>query len=198
MHKYLYLFFFINIINQQSVFAQVINDYGYGSVIGGEKSVGSIGAKSLIGSNEQGIRVVLIRSQSQGISSLRGGGNSGGGVQIFEVPKDTDFLELLVFYAGIDPRGIHQNNVKLLRVKSTGTKPYNSMDIHRYWTKYNFKNEYDLGGPFELLRPGDIVIVEGRGLFNRPFFDPLTDINFLLTLPTLILSVLSLYNTLIR
>ncbi len=191
-------------------------DYGYGSVIGGSDE-SRYGGRSFLRDNEEGMRITLIRSTPPGrIGSGRmlggggsgtdgvqfGGGGSGGGgsssapsgnVDIYEVPTDTDYLELLVFYAGLDPRRIRQSQIRILRVDSTGAPPFYSEEIHRSWTSHNFREEYRQGGPFETLEPGDIVIVEGRGILNRPFFDPIADINFLITVPTLVLSFVSIY-----
>ncbi len=195
---------------QQKSYAQG-QDYGYGSVIGGSNDSG-YGGRSFLRDNEEGMRITLIRSTppgriggsrllgSSGDTGIRIGGTGtsgssgpGGNVQIYEVPVDTDYLELLVFYARLDPRRIRQSRIRILRVDSTGAPPYYSEEIHRSWTSHNFREEYRQGGPFETLEPGDIVIVEGRGLFNRPFFDPISDINFLITLPTLVLSFVSIY-----
>jgi hypothetical protein len=189
------LFVLILLFNSLSI-AQ--SNYGYGTVIGGQdKSSNSVQSQSMLMDNEQGVRVVLVRSNGGGLRLNQMGGQQGatGGVRILDVPKDTDYLELIMFYANIDPRSIRKNKIKILRVASTGAAPYFSKDIQRYWTTYNFETEYERGGPFELVRPGDIIIIEARGLFNRPIFDPLTDITFLLTLPTILLSVLSVYNT---
>lgn len=180
------------------------SNYGYGSVIGGQKTKVSAGnARSLLDDNEEGVRVILIQTRGGGLAGLgriggggaMAGGAMGGGVQIMDVPKDTDYLELLVFYANIDPRGIRKDKFKILRVASTGKAPYLSKDLQRYWTTYNFKKEYERGGPFELVRPYDIIIIEPRGILNREFFDPITDITFLLTLPTIVFSFISVYNT---
>lgn len=197
MHRVLLLLSSILLVTGLSEgHAQSFDSYGFGSVIGGDERESGLSAQNFLEDNEQGMRVVLVRSQSSGIGSLRGGGaQRGGGVQIFDIPKDTDYLELIMFYAKMDPRSIHKKKIKILRVKATGDKPYLSENTYRYWTSHNFEEEYERGGPFETLKPGDIVIIEGRGIFNRPFFDPLTDINFLLTLPTLVLSFISLYNT---
>gem|GEM_PF-6862326 len=195
MHRStLFLVILSILISTDFIQAQSFDSYGFGSVIGGDTRKSGLNATSFLEDNEQGIRVVLVRSQSSGVGSLRGS-RGGGGIQIYDIPKDTDYLELIMFYAKMDPRSIHKKKIKILRVKSTGDKPYLSENTYRYWTSHNFEEEYERGGPFETLRPGDIVIIEGRGIFNRPFFDPLTDINFLLTLPTLVLSFLSLYNT---
>lgn len=182
----------------QNSFVWSQSNYGYGTVIGGQdKTSNATQAQSMLMDNEEGVRVVLVRSSGGGLRLNQIGGQqgAGGGVRILDVPKDTDYLELIMFYANIDPRSIRKDKIKILRVASTGTAPYFSKDIQRYWTSYNFEDQYERGGPFELVRPGDIIIIEGRGLFNRPFFDPLTDITFLLTLPTLLLSILSVYNT---
>lgn len=171
------------------------NDYTYGTVIGGEKSGQNV--QSFLDTNEEGVRITLINSA--GSSTRSQGGNQGGrGVQIYNVPKDTDYLELLVFIAGINPRYIRQNKIKILRIDSTGGPPYLSKNIHRYWTTYDFDDEYDEGGPFTRVQPGDIIIVQGRGLINRPFFDPISDIRFLLSLSSLALSAISVYNILNR
>lgn len=171
-------------------------NYGYGTVIGGQQTNEKSLSTNLLNNNEQGIRVVLIRSTGSGISGMRTG--TGGAVRTFDVPIDTDYLELIMFYANIDPRSIRKDEFQILRVASTGASSYLSKDIQRYWTTYNFEKQYDRGGPFDLVRAGDIIVIQGRGLFNRPIFDPLTDVTFLLTLPTVVLSVISLYNTFIK
>lgn len=167
-------------------------DYGYGTVIGGERSKYS--ANSFLATHDEGMRITVIQSRGSARGSTgSGGGQVGGGVQIYEVPRDTDFLELLVFYSRLDPRQIRQRKIRILRLEETGPPPFYSKDVHRYWTEYNFREEYRDGGPFTVLEPGDIIIVEGRGIFNRRVFDPLADINFLLGLPTVALSIISLY-----
>ena len=173
-----------------SAFAQQ-DDYTYGTVIGGEKETQNV--QSFLDTNEEGIRVTLINSARRSTRS-QGGGGSNRGVQIYNVPKDTDYLELLVFKAGINPRYIRQNKIKILRIDSTGAPPYRSEHIERYWTTHDFSEEYEEGGPFSLVQPGDIIIVQGRGLINRPFFDPISDIRFLLSLSSLALSAISVYN----
>ena len=156
-------------------------------------------ATSFVQENEEGVRVVFIQSRGSGFGiNNNGGGGGGGGVKILEVPKDTDYLELIMFYSGIDPRGLRKDKIKILRVASTGQNPYLSKNTQRYWTSYNFGEQYDRGGPFDLVRPYDIIIVQQRGLFNREIFDPITDINFLLTLPTFIFSIVTVYNTFIH
>lgn len=163
--------------------------YGYGTVIGGERST-RYSASTYLAPQEEGMRIVLIRSRG---SARGGGGGLGGAVQIYEVPRDTDFLELLVFYGRMDPRHIRQGKIRILRIEETGPPPFLSESIHRYWTEYSFRQEYRNGGPFTLLEPGDIIIVEGRGLFNRRIFDPISDINFILGLPALYFSIVSFY-----
>ena len=93
---------------------------------------------------------------------------------------------------------VRKDKFKILRVASTGQDPYLSKNIQRYWTSYNFGEQYNRGGPFDLVRPYDIIIVQQRGLFNREFFDPMTDITFLLTLPTFVYSIITVYNTFIK
>lgn len=204
----------MSLIKHQELHAQG-QQYDYGTVIGGADE-SRYGGRSFLRDNEEGMRITLIRSTPPGRiggSRMLGGGSRSGGdfqiggtggggggasgpsgnVDIYEVPVDTDYLELLVFYAGLDPRRIRQSRIRVLRVDSTGAPPYYSEEIHRSWTSHNFREEYRQGGPFETLEPGDIVIVEGRGILNRPFFDPIADINFLITLPTLVLSFVSIY-----
>lgn len=192
MRKYLLLFGLVFVSIQ--AFSQT--NYGYGTVIGGQQTNEKSTSSNMLNNNEQGIRVVLIRSSGSGIGSIRGG--VGGGVRTFDVPIDTDYFELIMFYANIDPRSIRKDEFQILRVASTGASSYLSKDIQRYWTTYNFEEQYNRGGPFDLIRAGDIIVIQGRGLFNRPIFDPLTDVTFLLTLPTVLLSVISLYNTFIK
>lgn len=180
-------FFFIsNIAQAQSI-------YGYGTVIGGLEADGQLNSKNFLLDNEEGIRVLLIQSSGSGFNARGAGG--GGAVQILDVPKDTDYLELLVFYARINPRQIRKDEIQILRLAATGNTPHLSKNLQRYWTTYNFQDQYDRGGPFDLVRPGDIIIVQARGIFNRPFFDPLTDLNFLISLSTLAFTTVTLYNT---
>ncbi len=178
-------------IGSSSALAQRTN-YGYGTVIGGERA-SKYGANSYLSSQEEGMRITVIRSRG----SARGSGSSetggGGGVRIIEVPKDTDFLELIVFYSRMDPRHIRQRKIRILRIEETGPPPFLSENTQRYWTEYSFREEYRNGGPFTVLQPGDIVIIEGRGIFNRRVFDPLADINFILGLPAVVFSVISFY-----
>ena len=88
--------------------------------------------------------------------------------------------------------GVRKNKIKILRVKEAGPSPYKSSTIQRYWTKYNFGKQYKKGGPFDLLQPGDIVVVQSKGLFARPFFDPLNDVTFLIGIPALVLSTVQI------
>lgn len=175
--------------------------YQYGTVIGSEDESDNV--QSFLQENEEGIRVTLINSSGSmgggiGRGGLGGAGGSGsggrGGVQIFNVPKDTDYLELLVFNARLNPRHIRKNKIKIIRVKQTGPPPFLSEDIERYWTSYNFKKDYKEGGPFPTLEPHDIVIVQRKGFFNRPFFDPLTDVTFLVSLSSITLSIFAITN----
>lgn len=182
---------FLFIISSSSIAQQ--DNYTYGTVIGGEGENENV--QSLLDTNEEGVRVTLINSASR-TSRSQGNNRSGSGVQMYNVPKDTDYLELLVFIAGINPRYIRQGKIKILRIDSAGSPPYRSENIERYWTAHDFSEEYEKGGPFSLVQPGDIIIVQGRGLINRPFFDPISDIRFLLSLSSLALSALSLYNIL--
>lgn len=168
------------------------NTYGYGTVIGGETSRGNYNANSFLSRNQEGMRITVIQSRGSA-RGAQGSGGIGGGVQIYEVPRDTDFLEMIVFYSRLDPRQIRQRKIRILRLEETGPPPFYSETIKRTWTQYNFRSEYRDGGPFTVLKPGDIIIVEGRGIFNRRIFDPLADINFLLGLPTVVLSAISLY-----
>jgi len=182
--------------------AQAQDTYGYGTVVGNEEEAQNV--TSYLQSLEEGIKVTLINSRGsiggiggRGIGAGIGGGSGnrgGGGVQIFHVPKDTDYLELLVFNAGLNPRFIRKNKIKLLRVKDTGPPPFYSRSIERYWASYDFKEDYKQGGPFPTLKPHDIVIVQQKGFFNRPFFDPLTDVSFLITLSSLTLSIFAISN----
>ncbi len=183
--------FFITV---QNLTAQ--SSYGYGTVIGGQSiSSDGVKAQNFINDNEEGIRVVFIQSRGS-IGGIRSGG--GGVVRMLDVPKDTDYLELIMLYTGLDPRSLRKDKFKILRVASTGQDPYLSKNIQRYWTSYNFGEQYNRGGPFDLVRPYDIIIVQQRGLFNREFFDPMTDITFLLTLPTFVYSIITVYNTFIK
>lgn len=202
MHRLLYLaiaYFLITIpfwcISILTVDAQ--DAYQYGTVIGSEDDNQNV--MSFLQRNEEGIRVTLIQSTGT-LNSIRGGGGQGQGrnqnVQLLDVPKDTDYLELLVFNARLNPRFIRKNRIQIIRVEESGPPPFKSENIERYWTSYNFKEDYKQGGPFPLLQPGDIVIVQRKGLFNRPFFDPLTDISFLITLTSLTVSVAAITNAL--
>lgn len=176
--------------------------YKYGSVIGSEDESDNV--QSFLQENEEGIRVTLINSSGSmgggigrgGIGGAGGSGRGGrsGGVQIFNVPKDTDYLELLVFNARLNPRHIRKNKIKIIRVEDAGPPPFLSENIERFWTSYNFKKDYKEGGPFPTLEPHDIVIVQRKGLFNRPFFDPLTDVTFLISLSSITLSIFAITN----
>ena len=188
------------------------DSYTYGTVIGGEEDM--FNATDFIQKNETGIRVVLINTS--GLAAGMGGGGvglgggagvgiggggagvgigGGGGVRIFNLPKDTDFLELIVFYGRLNPRFIRKNKIKILRVREAGKPPFESKNIKRHFTTYNFKEDYNAGGPFPTLEPGDIVIIQRKGIFNRPFFDPLADIRFILAIPSLVFSILAIYRT---
>lgn len=195
LRKFIYAIVFSAIFIHYNATAQT--KYGYGSVIGGQnRTEDGVTGKSYLDENQEGVRVIVIQSRGSGAGGIRAGGAGGSaGVSIYDVPKDTDYLELLIFYANMNPRTIRKDKIKILRVASTGISPYLSKDIQRYWTSYNFKEQYLRGGPFDLVRPYDIIIVEQRGIFNREIFDPLTDITFLLTLPTLVFSIISVYNT---
>lgn len=183
--------------------ANAQDTYQYGTVIGSENDNQNI--RSFLQRNEEGIRVTLIQS-SGSFSNIRNNGIGGGGgnqnngrnqmVQLFNVPQDTDYLELLVFNARINPRFIRKNKIQIIRVEDSGPPPFKSENLERYWTSYNFKDDYKEGGPFPLLEPGDIVIVQRKGFFNRPFFDPLTDLSFLITLTSLTVSVAAISNAL--
>ncbi|MGM0589097.1 MAG: hypothetical protein ACQETE_11815 [Bacteroidota bacterium] len=166
--------------------------YEYGTVVGGEDKL--IGSNNYLQENEEGYQITLINS-SGGVS-VRGSSSNrrGSQVQIINVPKDTDYLELLVYYANLNPRFIRKNKIKIYRVKDAGQPPYKSENIKRYWTEYNFQKQYDNGGPFDEVQPGDIIFVQRKGLINRPIFDPLNDLKFILTLPSLALSVFTVYN----
>ena len=185
-------------------FSSAQTSYGYGTVIGGDldQAPGGSRVQSFLQENEEGMQVTLIVSSGRGFQGGIGGGllgvggggvgGQGGAARIFYVPRDTDYLELLVFYAGQDPRFLRKNKIKILRVKEAGPSPYQSSTIKRYWTKYNFNKQYKKGGPFDLLQPGDIVVVQTKGLFNRPFFDPLNDVTFLIGLPALAISTVQI------
>jgi hypothetical protein len=168
------------------------NAYEYGTVVGGDES--NISTNSFLQTNEEGYQITLINS-SGGVNAGSGGSSqSGQNVKIINVPKDTDYLELLVFYAKLNPRFIRKNKIKIYRVEDAGPAPYLSKNINRYWTEYNFREQYKKGGPFDKVKPGDIIFVQRKGLLNRPIFDPLSDLRFILTLPSLALSVYTLYN----
>lgn len=198
MHKtigkisYPVILFFVLLIIPICSEAQ-IDDYTYGTVIGGNEGSGNDRVTSLLDNNEEGIRVTLINSGGRASGNVRRSSGSGG-VQIYDVPRDTDYFELIVFIAGINPRYIRKGKIQILRIDSAGTPPYLSKNIKRYWTEYDFAEDYDRGGPFDVIQPGDIIIVQGKGLINRPFFDPIADIRFLLSLSSLALSVISVYN----
>ena len=204
MHRLLYLAIASFLITASfwstpalTVYAQ--DTYQYGTVIGSEDDNQNV--RSFLQRNEEGIRVTLIQSTGT-LNSIRGSGFGSGGqgqsrnqnVQLLDVPQDTDYLELLVFNARLNPRFIRKNRIQIIRVEESGPPPFKSETSERYWTSYNFKEDYKQGGPFPLLQPGDIVIVQRKGLFNRPFFDPLTDISFLITLTSLTVSVAAITN----
>jgi hypothetical protein len=155
-------------------------------------------ALSFLKQNEQGVRVSVITTR--GLAMTGGIGGVGGGqnmnVRQLDVPTDTDYLELLVFYLRMDPRMIRKSKIKLLRIEKTGQAPYRSSEIKRIWTHYNFQKQYNTGGPFDLVQPGDIIIIEEKGILNREYFDFLADVRFLVSLPTLILSGYLLLQTL--
>lgn len=161
--------------------------HGYGSVIGGLDE--DQYATSFLDENEQGVRVTVIISTGIGGGGglLRAGGGRGG-VQVLDIPSDTDYLELILNYVGVDPRRLRKGKIQILRIKEVGGKPYMSEEIKREWNKYNFKKQYKRGGPFDLVQPGDIIIIQNKGLFNRPAFDFLADFRFILSLPALALS----------
>lgn len=177
-----------------AVTLQAQNGYTYGTVVGGEVETKNV--TSFLQDNEEGYRIILVNStRSRGSQGMQGGGNqSSGGVQLLDVPTDTDYLELLLEYANLNPRYIRKNKIKILRIDDPGDPPFLSKDIERYWTSYNFKKEYKKGGPFSTVQPGDIIFIQGKGLINRPFFDPLNDIRFLLSIPSIALSVVTVYN----
>jgi hypothetical protein len=168
----------------------------YGVVIGGSSNDEHF--RSFLKANEQGIRVTVI--QTRGLNSgLAGGGVAqGGGMQVLnlELPTDTDYLELMLLYVNLDPRLIRKSKVSILRIKETGTAPYKSKEVKREWLTYNFKKQYQKGGPFDLLQAGDIVVIEQKGLLNREYFDFLVDVRFLISLPAVLVSSLLLVNAL--
>jgi hypothetical protein len=178
------------VFGTQKVTAQ--DAYAYGTVVGGEEEDQL--AQSYLQENEEGYRITLIYSQGGLGTTSRGSSNRQNSVRLMNVPKDTDYLELFVYYANINPRFIRKGKIKIFRVKDAGPIPYMSENIERYWTEYNFKKQYDKGGPFDKVQPGDIIIVQQKGLINRPFFDPISDLRFILTLPSLALSIFTLYN----
>jgi hypothetical protein len=184
--------FFISVL-AANVYAQQLP---YGVVIGSGGTETPV--QSFLKQNEQGIRVSVIRTR--GLAMTGGivgvGGAQNMNVLQLDVPTDTDYLELLLFYLRMDPRMIRKNKIKLLRIEKTGQAPYRSAEIKRFWTHYNFQKQYKIGGPFDLVQPGDIIIIEEKGILNREYFDFLADVRFLVSLPTLILSGYLLVQTL--
>lgn len=168
---------------------------GFGTVIGGIEENNS--SLSFLGDNEVGVRVIVIVSAGGGgVNNQQMMAQGAGQVQILDVPTDTDYLELLLVYLRLDPRWLRKNKFRILRVAEAGDKPYLSKNIKREWTSYSFKPEYKSGGPFSTVQPGDIIIIERKGLFNRPFFDFLVDLRFLISLATFVTTTLIIYRTL--
>ena len=182
----LIVLFFLLLFN--NVYGQRGN---YGEVIGGLDEIKYV--NSFLSDNERGIRVSVILSA--GMAGGVGGANvaGGGAVNTIDIPTDTDYLELLLFYVKMDPRTIRKSKITLLRVKKVGSPPYASSDIQREWDYYDFSKEYKNGGPFTLLTAGDVIIIQQRGLLNRPAFDFLGEVRTVTSLASIGLLFFGVY-----
>lgn len=178
-------FILIGVLLILSTSSLIAQKGSFGQVIGGMDELQYV--TNFLSENERGIRVsVLISAGVGGIMPGQQQGNrGGGGVTTMDIPTDTDYLELLLYYMSLDPRTIRKSKITLLRVKKVGNPPYMSSEIEREWDSYDFSKEYKNGGPFTLLTAGDVIIIQQRGLLNRPAFDFLGDVRTLTSLASL-------------